>query len=310
MRDSVIRLEATLQSPEESAAKLEIRDHITMTLEKNLQEMCVDIEAMWNILRDHYKVTDEDIIARVEKAEPVLRSAAEGVLLLCNECGRPNSFGPASLRKKCLYCAAELRTPKTMEIEDLSPLFIPPVFLMADNDSIRSSLSSYYTTGSKQTKNVQKFNELRLDHKTQEVLQHSKRLETHYRRMFPILSGFFHLLSEKDGVSAPAIIGAMLTKPPEKHPREGSFTYPYVLLSVLWRFISFETDLNVSYFQEEREKIKAQRSMRGFRDDLQKTDCPHCGRETSAIGQIICVCPYCGKRMRATTVADLFPARL
>lgn len=284
-------------------------------LDDGLAELYLDMETVWTIQRDSFGVTDAYLFTHMEAALPILKSPAEGILLYCEACGRPSSFGPAGIRKSCYYCGEPLMNPQKDTISDVKPLFIPPIFGMAGVDILKESISASYThnygvTPSRTSTEQNTSEKTRIDYKAQQLLNICRSLEDRYRLVFPILLAMTDLIREKLSISPTDFVAALLTRPDEVRRYETCFQYPYALLSVLWRYVTFASDATEERYQEEKNRIHSIHSMPGVRDETPKILCSGCGRETSTRGSIFCKCPYCGQRLRETTLADVFPNKL
>ena len=295
-----------------SANMDELRDDSNKALEDGLQDLYLDIETVWNIARDHFGVSDQYLLKHLEENLRVLKNAAEGLVLICEKCRRPSSFGPSGIRKNCYYCGESLAKPKNEEISDLTPLFIPPKLGMADIDIIGESISASYTYASplapgKAAKTQNSNENTRLNTKAQQLYLVCQQFDERYRLVYPILMSLTDLISENLAITPSEFVGAMLIKPVEAAKAETCFYYPYSLLSVIWRYISYSGDIPKSLYDETKNHLSATRDAKKKHDEVRTVTCPNCGRETTPTGSLSLKCPYCAIRLRETTISDVFP---
>ncbi len=298
-----------------SAEAEDLRDDSVKALEDGLKDLYLDLETVWLLARDLFRVTDDYLLKRAEANLPILKLTNEGLVLKCDKCRRPSSFGPSGIRKNCYYCGELLPLPKPDEIKDITPLFIPPQMGMADIDILGVSISASYTYASplqpgKAQKAQNSSENTRLNTKAQQLYFACQQLDERYRLTYLILLSVFDLLSEQLAITPSDFVGVMLSKPIDVSRADTCFFYPYSLLSVVWHYVSVNGDISVSQYEETKKTLIANRENHKRNEEARKVTCPKCGRETSPTGYLHLKCLYCASRLREITYSDVFPDQI
>lgn len=100
LREHAKKLDSAKRAADGTAGRVE---DLTETVER-LKLAC---KAMWELVREHTPLTDEDLMARVREIDlrdGRLDGRAGGAPRACPDCERPNGGG----RSACLYCGAAL----------------------------------------------------------------------------------------------------------------------------------------------------------------------------------------------------------
>lgn len=104
--DDVIPAQSDLEAGQ-AKRKADIAAESVRQLQVRLDRLSMVCQAMWELLRDKAKLTDEDVIKQMQQID-LRDGVADGKMtrqtLVCPECGRNVS----SRREQCLYCGTWL----------------------------------------------------------------------------------------------------------------------------------------------------------------------------------------------------------
>lgn len=111
--DDYIPPQADLEASQ-AKRKADMAAESVRQLQSRIERLSMVCQAMWELLRERAKLTDEDVIKKMQQID-LRDGVADGKMtrqtLVCPECGRNVS----SRREQCLYCGTWLAKDNLFE---------------------------------------------------------------------------------------------------------------------------------------------------------------------------------------------------
>jgi hypothetical protein len=101
----------------QSTAPSTVKSHASdlASINQKIDKLSLCCQAMWELLRDHSDLTEEDIDAKVieiDNRDGKSDGTISAQMIYCSSCGRPSNTN----RSNCVICGAELNKPHKFDV--------------------------------------------------------------------------------------------------------------------------------------------------------------------------------------------------
>lgn len=110
-----IRINNIEKTADRAGVKVHGTDHVLAQIQRKIDRLSLTNQAMWELLRDHSDLTEEELIAKVLEIDS-RDGNKDGKMTMqtidCPSCGRPTN----TKRSNCVICGAEFQKKHQFEM--------------------------------------------------------------------------------------------------------------------------------------------------------------------------------------------------